>query len=182
MPPDETSLVSWAPSPNLSANDAAAEPDTEAAASLPPKLIILSSADKSGIGRIAESLQTWYTAGLGSRTLQDGDSLLNDLAYTLDSHRSRLPWKSFALLESSESLKSLPAQMMTPARDAAETPPRLGFVFSGQGAQWFAMGRELLSYTSFKDEIREAGRVLTDLGCPWSPIGIYLNAPATRRE
>lgn len=172
MPPDETSLVSWTPSPCLSANDAGAEPGTAGAASLPPKLIVLSSADKSGIGRIAESLQAWYTASLGSRTLEAGGGLLDDLAYTLDSHRSRLPWNSFALLQSSESLKSLPAQMSTPARDAAETPPRLGFVFSGQGAQWFAMGRELLGYMSFKDEIGESGRFLADLGCPWSPIGM----------
>jgi acyl transferase domain-containing protein len=182
MPPDETSLVSWAPTPCLSANDAAAEPDTAAAATLPPKLILLSSADKSGIGRIAESLQTWYTATLGSRTLEDGNCLLDDLAYTLDSHRSQLPWQSFALLESSESLKSLATQMSTPARVSAETPPRLGFVFSGQGAQWFAMGRELLCYSSFKDEIREGGRFLADLGCPWSPLGMYSSVPAISWE
>jgi acyl transferase domain-containing protein len=173
MPPKVSSLVPGGPSGCLPVTGPTEkESDT---GQLPPKLIVLSTADETGVGRIAEALQTWYMSNpewYKSNPESTTDGLLDDLAYTLDSQRSRLAWKSFALLPSLEALTSLPSEISPPARDAAEAPPRLGFVFSGQGAQWFAMGRELLCYASFSAELEQAGRFLADLGCPWSPFGI----------
>jgi hypothetical protein len=48
-----------------------------------------------------------------------------------------------------------------------------------QGAQWFAMGRQLLDvYPVYLRSIEEAGEYLKSLGCEWLPIGErekYLN-------
>ncbi len=134
-----------------------------------PKLLVWSAADKGGIGRIAKSYQDWYDAD-ESLPNAKGSTLVEDLAYTLDQHRSRLAWRSFALVRSSDDLHELQSRMTLPVRVRSE-PPRLGFVFSGQGAQWFAMGRELLSYPSFRMELVHAGLFLESLGCRWSVIG-----------
>jgi zearalenone synthase (highly reducing iterative type I polyketide synthase) len=46
---------------------------------------------------------------------------------------------------------------------------RIGFVFTGQGAQWPRMGLELMKYTAFHDSVQAADRYLTHhLDCSWS--------------
>ena len=45
---------------------------------------------------------------------------------------------------------------------------RIIYCFTGQGAQWYAMGRELLSYTAFKQTILHAEMFLKSLGVEWS--------------
>lgn len=131
-----------------------------------PKLLVWSAADKNGIGRMAEALQDWFKE---LDPIQSSNpNLLADLAFTLDSHRSRLSWRSFALLDTAEDLLALPS--LTPIKAKAD-PARIGFVFSGQGAQWYGMGRELLCYQSFKEDLDRAGNVLSGLGCPWNPLG-----------
>lgn len=134
--------------------------------SRPPKLIILSAADRLGIQRITESIQDWHS----SCQIPVGD--LDDLAYTLDSHRSQLTWRSFALVGLSEDLETLSTKTSAPEARSPEKP-RLGFVFSGQGAQWFGMGRELLEYITFKKEVEQSGEFLRSLGCLWSPMGRF---------
>jgi hypothetical protein len=43
-----------------------------------------------------------------------------------------------------------------------------------QGAQWYAMGRELLErYPLFKNSMTEAGLYLQSLGCSWFPVSKY---------
>lgn len=138
----------------------------DGAAPAAPKLIVLSAADKNGIGRMTEELRGWFKSL--DPVQASNPNLLADLAFTLDSHRSRLSWRSFALLNTAEDLRSLPS--LTPTKVKAD-PARIGFVFNGQGAQWCGMGRELLCYQSVKDDFDRARDVLSSLGCHWSPIG-----------
>lgn len=54
--------------------------------------------------------------------------------------------------------------------------PRLGFVFTGQGAQWYAMGRELIgAYPVFKNSLLESEKHLKELGATWSLLGEYFD-------
>lgn len=153
-----------------------------------PRLLVWSTADKAGRDRVVAAYQENHashttTAESESDRPQRGatdniekdassssSSFLADLAYTLDSHRSLLPWRSFALLRSRAELKDLGARLSRPVR-ASDKEVRLGFVFTGQGAQWFAMGRELLVYDSFRAELESAGGYLQSLGCPWNVKG-----------
>lgn len=60
--------------------------------------------------------------------------------------------------------------------DSAKNRPedlQLGFVFTGQGAQWHAMGRELYGvngYAVYKAALERADRCIRKLGSPWSLI------------
>lgn len=58
----------------------------------------------------------------------------------------------------------------------ASRAPRIGFVFSGQGAQWHAMGRELINtYPVFREALQEADSHLRELGATWSLVGMTYN-------
>ncbi|RCI07613.1 hypothetical protein L249_1652 [Ophiocordyceps polyrhachis-furcata BCC 54312] len=103
---------------------------------------------------------------------------MNNLSFTLDVHRGHLPWRAFAVVRSPTELLDLDSLVSNPVR-ARPKAPRLGFVFSGQGGQWVAMGRELLRYSSFKQDILCAGEYLRGLGCPWSAID-ELSQPADK--
>ncbi|KAI1425159.1 putative polyketide synthase [Xylaria sp. FL1777] len=133
-----------------------------------PKLLVWTSADESGNQRIAELYQAMdhhkLSVGLG------WERWLGDLAYTLDSHRTPLPWRSFALVQSPTDLKDIESRMSAPVRADAAKPPRIGFVFSGQGAQWVGMARELTQYSSFKADLLRADKFLNSLGCSWSVV------------
>jgi acyl transferase domain-containing protein len=130
-----------------------------------PKLLVWSAADKDGIHRIVDAYRGWFM-----HLVSNSKFSIEDLAYTLDSHRSLLQWRSFAVLQSSEEIRELDSRISPPIRVHSRVP-RIGFVFNGQGGQWFAMGRDLMCYTSFKEDINRAGQYLHTLGCSWSPMG-----------
>ena len=47
--------------------------------------------------------------------------------------------------------------------------PTIGFIFTGQGAQWAKMGVELERYPIFRDSVEESDKFLRSaLGCKWS--------------
>ncbi|AEO67408.1 polyketide synthase [Thermothielavioides terrestris NRRL 8126] len=89
-----------------------------------------------------------------------------DLAFTLAERRSRLTWvtalRAGDLAELAEKLDKARASR-------ASKKPRLGFVFNGQGAQWYAMGRELIAaYPVFRRSLMAADAILRDYGATWS--------------
>ncbi|KAI0198779.1 putative polyketide synthase [Astrocystis sublimbata] len=126
-----------------------------------PKLLVWSAADKEGLGRIARSYENF------SPSAQTKAHFLENLAFTLVSGRSRLPWTSFAVISSLAELRALGPKLSLPVQRSARSP-QLGYVFTGQGAQWFAMGRQLMFYTIFEADISRANGYLKSLGCSWS--------------
>ena len=47
---------------------------------------------------------------------------------------------------------------------SSDDEPRIGFVFTGQGAQWFAMGRQLIEqHTFFRQTLERCDKILHDL-------------------
>ena len=134
-----------------------------------PKLLVWSASDENGLQRLASV----YEAHLSkSTTFHEG--YLDDLAYTLSEKRSRLTWRSYAIASSLEQLKlSLKQGLPGPSRSLKQ--PRLCFIFTGQGAQWVGMGRELLRYPVFQESLENAGIYFQNLGCAWSLMGESLN-------
>lgn len=134
-----------------------------------PKVLVWSASDENGLQRLASV----YEAHLSKiTTVHEG--YLDDLAYTLSEKRSRLIWKSYAIASSLEKAKfSLKQGLPGPSRSLKE--PQLCFIFTGQGAQWFGMGRELLRYPIFQESLENAGIYFQTLGCRWYLMGAYLN-------
>lgn len=130
-----------------------------------PKVFVVSSNDKEGVSRNVERLTSYLS------TASSKSSFLNSLAYTLASKRSVLPWKSFAIASSLEQLKEslVPSNLSMPIRSSSTSDPRLAFVFTGQGAQWYAMGRGLSIYPAFQASMDASEKMLrSDFGCRWS--------------
>lgn len=131
---------------------------------LAPRLLVWSAADEEGLARIAAS----YSAHFSTHEM-DAD-ILDDLAYTLSSRRSALPWKSFVVADSLSVLKNLEGAMSKPV-ESLSFKPSLGFIFTGQGAQWHAMGRDLILFPVFLESLTRSEDCLTRLGCKWSLAG-----------
>ncbi|TLS26944.1 hypothetical protein PpBr36_05072 [Pyricularia pennisetigena] len=97
-------------------------------------------------------------------------ALMRNLAYTLGQRRSLLQWR--AAIHSKHSLELI--DDLNNQRAVIRREPeavRLGFVFTGQGAQWWAMGRELYDqYPVFTASIDKADDCLADLGAAWSLV------------
>ena len=55
----------------------------------------------------------------------------------------------------------------------AITNLKIGFVFTGQGAQWVNMGKELLAFPTFERSIIEEGVFLKKLGSNWKVRGKF---------
>ncbi|RYP60995.1 hypothetical protein DL771_010280 [Monosporascus sp. 5C6A] len=133
-----------------------------------PRLMVWSAADQDGIARMSRLYNSYFENKKGR--LANHGEFLADLAYTLGSRRSSLSWRSFAVLDSMKNFGDIDSVMSTPVRVQSQ-PPRLGYVFSGQGAQWCGMAKELVNYPSFRAELHRAGAYLRSMGCLWSVNG-----------
>ena len=136
----------------------------------PSSLFVFSAQDQDGLDRLR---QTWssYLQGRYLRMKDEREELtyLRDLAFTLSEKRSRLPWKTTYAANSMQELSGRLERGETAAVSSRSTnKPRIGFVFTGQGAQWAKMGVELCRYSVFCDTIESAERYLAELGCTWS--------------
>lgn len=102
-------------------------------------------------------------------------SLMGKLAYTLCERRSFHTWKVAVSAETgSELIRKLSNPDIRPV--SSFHAPKISFVFTGQGAQWYAMGRELMKiYPVFASTIEVADECLKSLGASWSLIGTALS-------
>ncbi|PCG95659.1 Acyl transferase/acyl hydrolase/lysophospholipase [Penicillium occitanis (nom. inval.)] len=113
----------------------------------------------------------------------ESEKWLNNLAYTLG-RRSVFGHRAGVVASGLEDL-------ITQFDDLSKTPiprkdtkgqRRVGFVFSGQGAQYAGMGRELLgSWPTFTSSIKRAGHRLTEIGCSWDLTTELLKSTETTR-
>ncbi|KAI9692404.1 MAG: Type I Iterative PKS [Bathelium mastoideum] len=131
-------------------------------------LLVWSSSDRSGVTRVAEGLRTIPGEVTGYLDESGADVYLQNIAYTFANRRSLFSWRSFAVVESLSDLESLPAKMSKPVRGASN--PKLGWVFTGQGAQYAGMSETLLQFPIFRDSLRKSESYLYQLGCQWSLI------------
>ncbi|KAJ9489893.1 hypothetical protein VN97_g3381 [Penicillium thymicola] len=132
-----------------------------------PKLLVWSAADEKGILRLKETWKSRFSTI--TQSARKNPKFLNDLAHTLACRRTHLSWRSFAVVRPSDDLGVL-IDRFSPASQSRGSS-NLAMVFSGQGAQWYAMGRQLLNiYPVFLQSIEDAGEYLQTLGCKWMPL------------
>ncbi|TAQ85426.1 hypothetical protein B7494_g6244 [Chlorociboria aeruginascens] len=131
-----------------------------------PRLYLLSANDKTAL----ESLMQNLTVYLEQRPEVFQSSLMSSLAYTLGQRRSVMPWKiAIPAISSYELITKLSSSATIPFRSTKE--PRIGLVFTGQGAQWHAMGRELMGrYDIFSTIMEKVDQCLVKFGANFSII------------
>ncbi|KAL9122898.1 MAG: hypothetical protein Q9187_000549 [Circinaria calcarea] len=140
------------------------------------RVYVLSSFDENSGKQQAKNLAAYLQKRQGRSKYDD----LDNLAFTLNERRSMLPWKT-AL--SATSLSHLIEKLEGDLRlFKAAKVPTLGYVFTGQGAQWSAMGRELIqAYPIFKEVIITAGKYLKKIGATWDLMDELLKDSETSR-
>jgi acyl transferase domain-containing protein len=92
-----------------------------------------------------------------------------DVAYTLAMRRDHLPHRAFLVVDSERQIEtSAPLQVPSDSLSVV-------LVFSGQGAQWPGMARELIEMdTAFRNDLIQMQSTLQGLHIPptWNMIGI----------
>ncbi|KAK8115461.1 Acyl transferase/acyl hydrolase/lysophospholipase [Apiospora sp. TS-2023a] len=103
-----------------------------------PQLMLFSGNTSKSAEAAAAKYRSW---------IENNPEMTADLAYTLARHRVHLPWRSFATIQNGV------LGMASPPTNSTRKH-RIVMVFTGQGAQWPGMGKELLaSQPSFKASI-----------------------------
>ncbi|KAJ5748316.1 ketoacyl-synt-domain-containing protein [Penicillium nucicola] len=123
---------------------------------LAKKLLIVSAATADALSKRADDL---------IKFMHSDRNALNDVAYTLGLRRERLKYRSFAVASSNAD-----ADFQEPAVEAS-TSPEVTLVFTGQGAQWVGMSKELLeNCDDFRNDIQLMDKFLqsADPALSWS--------------
>ena len=96
--------------------------------------------------------------------------ILRSLAYTLGQRRSWHSWRVAVPASTQDGLiQSL--KEIAPAATKATEQPTIGFLFTGQGAQWATMGMSLYhTYTTYARSLDKASKCLSRLGVSWSLV------------
>ncbi|KAK1992807.1 hypothetical protein LX36DRAFT_662075 [Colletotrichum falcatum] len=106
--------------------------------------------------------ETSFNANIAALSSVATRHSLADVAYTLSARRSRLGQRTFRVVDKNDVTSGLRAAAPKFSSDPSRTP-RLGFVFTGQGAQWHAMGAQLFEYAAFRVAIEHLDSVIASL-------------------
>lgn len=141
--------------------------DTPENAGLGRKLYVFTANDKTALSQVMKNIVIF----LEQRPEIFEKDLPRNLAYTLGQRRSLLQWRAaIPALNSFELIEAINGEKYTPGKETE--PLRIGFILTGQGAQWPAMGRELYEqYPTFARSIQRADQCLAEIGAEWSLIG-----------
>ena len=129
-----------------------------------PQLLLFSANTSDSLRGQVDSYKTY---------VGDHPNLIPDLAYTLAVHREWLTQRAFAICHNGE------LQMSSLAK-TSQVPPSVTMVFSGQGAQWAGMGKNLIqAFPSFQHDLASMDSVLQELRIPpsWSIVGMLTLNP-----
>ncbi|KAK3292802.1 uncharacterized protein B0H64DRAFT_464367 [Chaetomium fimeti] len=137
-----------------------------------PRVFILSAANQSSCQKMCTRVARYLVARQPHTLGSEQDVLLSRLSYTLSKH-TMLPHR-VALVACD--MGNLVSQLMmassgpVPPRETKKSS-RIAFIFSGQGAQYAEMGRQLLqSRPVFFRALERARSHLSHLGCTWDLV------------
>ncbi|KAI0159906.1 ketoacyl-synt-domain-containing protein [Hypoxylon sp. FL1284] len=130
------------------------------------KLFPITANDKSTVEAVMKSIIVY----LEQRPEMFQKDLMADVAYTLGQRRSLLQYRvAIPAQRSFDFIDTINSSKITPGKEV--DPLRIGFIFTGQGAQWYGMGRELYEqYPVFTHAIDYADECLRALGSSWSLV------------
>lgn len=141
-----------------------------------PRLLVWSAADAGALQRTLEAYQQYHRDHVAY-----DEEKLSQLAYTLAARRTIMPWRSFAVVHNDcvenghGKHRAVPhplLDMTKPVRVSTEDIS-IGFVFTGQGAQYAGMGSGLQQYPVFARSLQKSDEFLAGLGCKWLVQGTF---------
>jgi acyl transferase domain-containing protein len=141
-------------------------PNDRSVGSFPRRLFVLTGRESKAVQEMCKKYAS-YVEGVG--TMANPDIKFDNLAYTLGRAQSKLEWAVSHVASDFEELgRKLSTADMKPTRSSKT---RVGFVFTGQGAQWPRMGLGLMEYRTYRESVEAADEYLSQhLGCRWSVI------------
>jgi acyl transferase domain-containing protein len=135
-------------------------------------LFPLSASDPTSLGKGANVLARYLASA--KHAGEKSDNLLAQLSLTLNNRRSRLAYRHGIVAGTEKELIDKLDAQITPSR-LIKVPPKIAFILTGQGAQWWGMGRELISHPVFRTTLDLCDKAVHELGAPWKLIGKRLS-------
>ncbi|BCS28120.1 acyltransferase domain-containing protein [Aspergillus puulaauensis] len=131
------------------------------------RLFLLSASDESSLDIFIGRLQSF----LQDRGDDASDEWVGNLAFTLNKQHEQHTYRAMVVAQSIGTLKT--ALSSRPQIRKASTKPTIGFIFTGQGAHWTGMGKELLdTYPVFRQSMQKMNDYIGQLGAPYDVIEI----------
>ncbi|KAM5467173.1 Type I Iterative PKS [Microsporum ferrugineum] len=122
-----------------------------------PRLLVLSANSQNALQNQIKNLNSYVESRPG---------ISNDLCFTLGSRREHLKHRAFTVLKDEKTIDAANFETSSSTKERS-----IVFIFTGQGAQWPGMGRQLLlEFDTFQSDIRAMDRALKALQDPpyWS--------------
>ncbi|KAM7184617.1 polyketide synthase [Naviculisporaceae sp. PSN 640] len=124
-----------------------------------PSLLVFSAGHPKSLRTMAQQNHEYLT--------QHSEQGLEDVAYTLAERRERFKYRGFSVISGASSIEKGAVDVAPVTSQGLE---KVAFVFTGQGAQWANMGRDLMiDYPSFLGTIRDLDDVLHSLDPAFAP-------------
>lgn len=129
------------------------------------RLFVVSARSKRAVIAVIKGIRKWV-----SERHHNTNFGFQDLEYTLSCRRSIMPYRFSFVAEDNLELFSATANDID--HQIRRIPPsiRIAFLFTGQGAQWYVMGRELMSNSTFRESFTASSKILQDFGASWDLI------------
>lgn len=114
------------------------------------RLLVLSANSQNSLQRQVENLKAY---------VESRPEVLNDLCFNLGARREHLKYRAFTILEQEGSIDTAGFETFQSIKSRS-----MVFVFTGQGAQWVGMGKELLlEFDIFRNDIKAMDTALQKL-------------------
>ena len=139
------------------------------------KLFLLSGRSDHALSSYKSKLHRWLRRE--DRRTDD----LDRLAHTLGSRRTHMSWRyAFAASSREEAITALQVQNVRSTRKSSST--NIVFIFTGQGAQWSGMARELMQASAvFRASLKRSDALLKNLGAARSLFEELIEVEETTR-
>ncbi|KAI0450357.1 hypothetical protein F5B21DRAFT_529187 [Xylaria acuta] len=143
-------------------------------------MFLLSSNDTSGCALAMSKLRT-YVENLRTGSVIHETRMLSTISYKLAYKRTHFKWRTVVHASSGIELENaLASKEASPILSTVE--PSIGFVFTGQGAHWAGMGKELIEiFPKFHEALQQLDQCLVSLGASWSIIDELRRDSSTSR-